>query len=271
MKIAPSPPAPPAAVAPPPRPVAIGYRGVSLRFPDGTLALRDVDLDIYEGEILAVVGPSGCGKSTLLNLVSGLLRPTTGTVTFGGVEVDGPNRSVGYVTQRDQLLPWRTVEKNIALPLEFRKVPKQQITERVRAVIRQVGLTGFERSYPAQLSGGMLKRASFARTMSYSPSTYLMDEPFASLDAQLRMVMHDEMLGIWRQAQATVLFITHDLTEAITLADRIIVMSGRPGTTKLEVTVPLARPRSALTAHESPEFGQLLTTLWGALDHPTEG
>jgi NitT/TauT family transport system ATP-binding protein len=248
----------------------ISFKGVGIVFPTGTRALDEVTLDVHDGEFVAVVGPSGCGKSTLLNLAAGLMRPTIGSVHYGGAPVAGPNRQVGYVTQKDQLLPWRTVERNVMLPLEFRGTPKAEAKRRVAAVIEQVGLTGFERSYPAQLSGGMLKRAALARTMVYSPGTYLMDEPFASLDAQLRMVMQDELLRIWRETKSTVVFVTHDLAEAITLADRVVVISARPGRIKMVTDVDLPRPRSAVTAHEAPEFSALLSRLWAALDQPAE-
>lgn len=248
----------------------ISFTNVGIVFPTGTRALDNVTLQVREGEFLAVVGPSGCGKSTLLNLAAGLMRPTVGTVEYGGEPVTGPNRRVGYVTQKDQLLPWRTVERNVMLPLEFRGTPKAEAKSRVAAVIEQVGLKGFENSYPAQLSGGMLKRAALARTMVYEPGTYLMDEPFASLDAQLRMVMQDELLRIWRETKSTVVFVTHDLAEAITLADRVVVISSRPGRIKMVTDVDLPRPRSAVTAHEAPEFSALLSRLWAALDQPAD-
>lgn len=250
--------------------VRISFQDIGIVFRTGTRALGGVSLNVYEGEFLAVVGPSGCGKSTLLNIAAGLMKPTVGSVRYAGEPIRGPNRQVGYVTQRDQLLPWRTVQKNIMLPLEFRGVPTAEARRRAAAVIEQVGLTGFEKSYPAQLSGGMLKRASLARTLVYAPRTLLMDEPFASLDAQLRMVMQDELLRIWRETGSTIVFVTHDLAEAITLADRIVVISARPGTVKLVTDVPLGRPRSAVTAHEAPEFSGLLSRLWAALDQPGE-
>ncbi|MEV7225552.1 ABC transporter ATP-binding protein [Polymorphospora sp. NPDC051019] len=248
----------------------ISFQDIGIVFPTGTRALAGVTLDVYEGEFLAIVGPSGCGKSTLLNMAAGLMTPTVGRVEYRGRQVRGPNRQVGYVTQKDQLLPWRTVEKNVMLPLEFRGVTAAEAKRRAGAVIEQVGLRGFENSYPGQLSGGMLKRASLARTMVYAPDTYLMDEPFASLDAQLRMVMQDELLRIWRETKSTFVFVTHDLAEAISLADRVVVISARPGVVKMTAEVHLGRPRSAITAHESPEFAGLLSRLWKALDQPSE-
>lgn len=244
------------------------FDDVSVRFADGTLAMQDVSLEVARGEFVAILGPSGCGKSTMLNLASGLLRPSRGKVYKDGVEVTSPNRNVGYVTQKDHLLPWRTIEANIRLPLEFRKVPRPERKTRVQEVINQVGLAGFERHFPKHLSGGMLKRASLARTMAYHPEVYLMDEPFASLDAQLRTLMQDEFLRIWANLGATVVFVTHDLAEAITLADRIVVMSSRPGTIKKVLTVPMERPRDALTAHESPHYAELYQEIWTSLDKP---
>lgn len=244
------------------------FDDVSVRFPDGTLALENVSLEVARGEFLAIVGPSGCGKSTLLNLASGLLRPSGGQVLNGDIPITAPNRDVGYVTQKDHLLPWRTVEKNCALPLEFRGVPPEERRERVARVLNQVGLDGFEKHYPKQLSGGMLKRAALSRTMVYAPSAYLMDEPFASLDAQLRTVMQDELLRIWSSVNATVIFVTHDLAEAITLADRIVVITSRPGSIRKIIDVPIERPRDSISAHESPHYAELYQELWSALDKP---
>jgi NitT/TauT family transport system ATP-binding protein len=247
------------------------FDDVSVKFPDGTVAVRDVTLEVPQGQFLALLGPSGCGKSTLLNMASGLLRPSRGRVYTDGVEVDGPNQNVGYVTQKDHLLPWRTVEANVRLPLEFRGIPPAERNQRVQSVLERVGLEGFERHYPKQLSGGMLKRASLSRTMAYRPNAYLMDEPFASLDAQLRTVMHDEFLGIWSDMSATVIFVTHDLTEAITLADRIVVISARPGRIKMDIDVPIPRPRDTVSTHESPHYAELYHKVWSALDRPHEG
>lgn len=223
-------------------------------------------LTVEAGEFLAIVGPSGCGKSTFLNLAAGLLAPTSGEVRFNGKRVAGPNRDVGYVTQKNYCLPWRTVRDNISLPLEFRRFSKVDIDKRTDAAIRQVGLTGFEDAYPSQLSGGMLQRVMIARTFAYSPQLYLMDEPFGSLDAQLRMKMHAEVLDLWRTTGATFMFVTHDLHEAITLADRVIVMSKRPGRIKLTLDIDLERPRDVIGAQTDPRFGEYVQTLWSALD-----
>jgi NitT/TauT family transport system ATP-binding protein len=229
-------------------------------------AMGPTSLSIRRGEFLAIVGPSGCGKSTLLNMVAGTLRPSTGEVFYNGRPVDGPNSDVGYITQKNYCVPWRTVEGNVRMPLEFRGVKEPERSERVRFALAQVGLTGFEKAYPKQLSGGMLQRVMIARTLAYGPSVYLMDEPFGSLDAQLRTRMHAKLLELWQATGATFIFVTHDLAEAITLADRVVVMSRRPGTPKLVVDIDLPRPRDVIDVQADPAFGAYVKQLWHALD-----
>src|ERR1700681_472908 len=194
-------------------------RGKTLR------ALEPLTLDVARQEFVALVGPSGCGKSTILNLIAGLLRPSEGVVSYDGMAVTGPNRRVGYMTQKDTLLPWRTAADNIriALELKCRAVPRAEANARVAQMIDLVGLGGFERHYPAELSGGMRKRVALARTLTYEPETLLMDEPFGALDAQLKLLMLDQLQDLTRQRRMTVVFVTHDLGEAITLADRVVV------------------------------------------------
>jgi len=230
------------------------------------LVMGPVSIRVRAGEFLAIVGPSGCGKSTLLNLIAGTLIPSSGRVLYNGKPVDGANRDVGYITQKNYCLPWRTVEANIRLPLEFRGIPRDEIDRRVAAAICQVGLQQFERAYPRQLSGGMLQRVMIARTLAYGPATYLMDEPFGSLDAQLRTRMHAELLRLWQETGSTFVFVTHDLHEAITLADRVIVISRRPGRIKMVLDVDIPRPRDVIDAQSRPEFGAYFKTLWNALD-----
>jgi NitT/TauT family transport system ATP-binding protein len=229
-------------------------------------AMGPTTLSVRRGEFLAIVGPSGCGKSTLLNMVAGTLRPSSGTVLYNGRPVDGPNSDVGYITQKNYCVPWRTVAGNVRMPLEFRGVKRPEIDERVAFALAQVGLTGFEKAYPKQLSGGMLQRVMIARTLAYGPKVYLMDEPFGSLDAQLRTRMHGTLLELWRQTSATFVFVTHDLQEAITLADRVVVMSRRPGTPKLVVDIDLPRPRDVIDVQADPAFGVYVKQLWHALD-----
>lgn len=247
------------------REIAIEFDGVVARF-DTLHAMGPTTLSVRRGEFLAIVGPSGCGKSTLLNMVAGTLKPSEGKVRYKGQEVNGINYDVGYLTQKNYCLPWRTVEGNVRLPLEFRKYPKDEISARVKMALKTVGLTGFEKAYPKQLSGGMLQRVMIARTLAYSPDIYLMDEPFGSLDAQLRTRMHGELLKLWQDTGATFVFVTHDLQEAITLADRVVVMSKRPGRIKLEVQIELERPRDVIDVQSNPAFGAYVKQLWAALD-----
>ena len=243
----------------------IDFEGVVARF--GSLhAMGPTTLSVRRGEFIAIVGPSGCGKSTLLNMVAGTLPPSEGQVRYKGELVDRINYDVGYITQKNYCLPWRTVEANIRLPLEFRRYPKAEADERVRAALDKVGLKGFEKAYPKQLSGGMLQRVMIARTLAYSPDIYLMDEPFGSLDAQLRTRMHGELLKLWQETGATFVFVTHDLHEAITLADRVVVMSKRPGRIKLLVDIDLPRPRDVIDIQANPAFGAYFKQLWAALD-----
>jgi NitT/TauT family transport system ATP-binding protein len=242
----------------------IEFRDICRDFGD-LRAAGPISFSVARGEFVAVVGPSGCGKSTLLNMVAGMLRPSEGDVHYDGALVTGPNRRVGYVTQKNFLLPWRTVRKNIMLPLQFRRYGKEEARRIAADVIRQMGLEGFEDSFPAQLSGGMAQRVAIGRTLAYSPEAYLMDEPFASLDAQLRTSMHADLMRLWETTGATFVFVTHDLREAITLADRVIVMTNRPGTIKVDQKIDLPRPRDVET-QTSPEFNRYFRLLWSALD-----
>jgi NitT/TauT family transport system ATP-binding protein len=247
----------------------IEYRGVSRRFHSrsGTVvACEDVNLSVRRGEFMAVVGPSGCGKSTLLNMAAGLMAPSTGQVLYGGKPVPAPNTDVGYLTQRDTLLPWRTVEDNVAIALELRGQSRVDRLRNAHEWLDRMGLAGFEKSYPAQLSGGMRRRVALARTLAYEPETILMDEPFGALDAQLRMVMHEELLKLWTGTRKTVIFVTHDLAEALTLADRIAVFSARPGRIRSIETVDLPRPRDVFRIRFDPHFGELHDRLWSFLE-----
>ena len=247
----------------------IEYRNIARHYTTrrGTVvACENVNLSVNRGEFLAVVGPSGCGKSTLLNMAAGLLTPSAGSVLYHGKPVPEPNTRVGYMTQRDTLLPWRTVQDNVAIALEIQRKPQAERLRIAGEWLRRVGLTGFETAYPAQLSGGMRRRVSMARTLAYEPETILMDEPFGSLDAQLRLVMHDELLKLWAATGTTLVFVTHDLTEAITLADRVAVFSARPGRIRAIETVDLPRPRDVFRIRFEPHFGELHDRLWGYLE-----
>ena len=225
-------------------------------------AVRGISLDVSRGEFVTLVGPSGCGKSTLLNMTAGLLRPTTGAVRYGGAEITGVNLSAGYMTQSDHLLPWRTVAGNIAVPLEIKGRPREEMRDKVETLIALLGLAGFDRSYPTQLSGGMRKRTALGRLLAYDPETLLLDEPFAALDAQLRLNMQIELLRLSRQFNKTVLFVTHDLDEAAALGDRCVVFSARPGTITHVIESPLPRDRDLLRLRHDPRYMKMTAELW---------
>ncbi len=244
-----------------------------IRFRTGADAVQSVSLGVSDGEFVAIVGPSGCGKTTMLNAIAGLLDPLEveqrGAIRLSGAAVgatDGRSRpNLGYVFQRDALLPWRTVQGNVELGLLIRGTPRHARDERVRSLLAMAGLTGFEHYYPHQISGGMRQRASLVRTLAYEPSVILMDEPFGALDAQNRMILQGELLRIWERTQKTILFVTHDLTEAIILAQRVVVMSKRPGRITRVYDIDLPAPRDPLELRGSREFAELETTIWASL------
>jgi len=230
------------------------------------LACRNINITINRGEFVSIVGPSGCGKSTMLNMIAGLMRPSAGTITYGGEAVKDLNRRAGYVTQRDNLLPWKNVEGNVGVALEVTHVDRETRRRKVQEYINLVGLSGFEKHYPAELSGGMRKRVGLARTLIYDPETMLMDEPFGALDAQLKLILHDELLKLWERTKKTIVFVTHDLTEAVSLSDRVIVFSSRPGRIKLVQDIDLPRPRNVFKVRFTERFGELHEKLWSALE-----
>ncbi len=229
-------------------------------------AMAGVSLDVSAGEFLTVVGPSGCGKSTLLNIVCGLLAPSRGSVLYKGARLTGVNTEIGYVTQADNLYPWRTLRENVEFPLEIHGVARGERRARAAALIERVGLVGFEDHYPYELSGGMRQRANIIRTLVYDPEVILMDEPFGPLDAQTRLLLQDQLLKLWDGARKTIVFITHDLGEAVALADRVVVMTARPGTVKRICPVPLERPRDLFHLHDDERFRQTYDTLWDDLE-----
>ncbi|GAA2152935.1 ABC transporter ATP-binding protein [Actinomadura napierensis] len=242
---------------------ALRFDNVTLRFPGARrAAIEDVSLQVGRGRFVAVIGPSGCGKSTILNLAAGLLAPTKGEVHFAGERVTAVNSAAAYVTQQANLLPWLSVRANIGLALKFRKVPKAERDERIDHWVRLVGLTGFEDHYPRELSGGMQKRVSIARALIYDPSIVLMDEPFGPLDAITRLKLQQDLLNLWEEQNGTLVFVTHDLNEALYLADEVVVMSSGPGTVRRVLEVPFERPRSIGSLVESPEFAELYNDLW---------
>ena len=229
------------------------------------VALDAIDLNITEGEFVTIVGPSGCGKSTLLNLIVGLLRSSSGRITFRGAPIDGICTKIGYVTQKDNLLPWRTLSENVEIALEIRGIEKEPRRRQAEELIERVGLSGFEEHYPHELSGGMRQRANIIRTLIYDPELILMDEPFGPLDAQTRIVLQDQLLKLWSASKKTIIFITHDLVEAITLADRVVLMSSRPGKIKSIEDVAIPRPRDVFRIHESEQFRDVYERLWQQL------
>jgi NitT/TauT family transport system ATP-binding protein len=226
------------------------------------VALDRVSFDVPPGKITTVVGPSGCGKTTLLRLAAGLVPVSGGTVFYKGSKVDGLNTSVGFVTQDSNLFPWLTALGNVEFPLAIRGMPHAERMEKARYWLRLVGLEGFEDHYPSQLSGGMQKRVSIVRTLIYEPSVVLLDEPFGAVDAQTRMGLHHELLELWREKKSTMLFITHDLVEAITLSDQIVILTRRPGRVKEVYDVPLSRPRNVFEIYLEPGFDKAYSTLW---------
>jgi len=218
-------------------------------------ALSNVNFQIREGEFITVVGPSGCGKSTLLKILAGILRRTSGDVHLGGAPIDGPSRDVGVVFQAPVLLPWRTVFENVMLPVEIQGRDRAQYAERARSYLKLVGLENFENKYPNELSGGMQQRVGISRALVHEPALLLMDEPFGALDAMTREQMNLELLRIWTESKKTVLLVTHSIPEAVYLADRVIVMSPRPGRISEIMEVALPRPRP-LEIINSTDFGR---------------
>jgi sulfonate transport system ATP-binding protein len=246
----------------------IELRHVSKSFRKGNElvdAVRDIDLTIEQREVVAVIGPSGCGKSTLLNMIAGLYAPTGGAIVYKGNRVSDVNTDVGYMTQKDNLLPWRTVHDNIGFPLELAGTPKAERDVHVDQVIKHVGLDGFGHRFPHELSGGMRKRACLARMLLYGAETALLDEPFAALDAQLKLAMHDLLLRLAAEAGQTIVLVTHDLMEAVTLADRVFVCTRRPAVIALEQRIDLKRPRDVLNVRFTAEFKELYDALWERL------
>src|SRR5216117_1930359 len=229
-------------------------------------AVCDTTLAIGEGEFVAVVGPTGCGKTTLLNVAAGLLKPSTGTVTVLGRALGGINTRAGYMFQTEALMPWRNTIGNVVAGLEFRGVAREEALERGDAWLARVGLTGFGKRYPHQLSGGMRKRVALAQMLILNPQILLMDEPFSALDVQTRQLMENELLELWQANRKSVLFITHDLEEAISLSDRVVVLSAGPESHPIwEFAVDLPRPRDVAEIRLTTRFVELHTLIWHAM------
>ena len=240
---------------------------VSMHFPtsEGPLiAVDHLSLAVKHGEFLSVIGPSGCGKSTLFNIIGGLQGGFLGKVTVGGEAIRGPHSAIGMVFQEESTFPWRTVLDNVSFPLEILRLGKKERHERARHFISMVGLEGFESRYPAELSGGMRQRVSLARTLAFQPKILLMDEPFAALDEQTRLLLGDKVLQIQQDLKQTTLLITHAITEAVQLSDRVLVMTYRPGRMKRMVNIDLPRPRSGDIVG-SDVFGRYVAQIWADL------
>ncbi|GAA4349260.1 ABC transporter ATP-binding protein [Variovorax defluvii] len=233
-------------------------------------ALRGISVTVADGEFLTVVGPSGCGKSTLLNLLVGLEKPSSGAIFFEGSNAID-RMKIGYVMQDDNLYPWRTLQENVEFPLELRGVAPRERSRIARQYLAKVQLAGFENRYPYELSGGMRQRGNIVRALSYSPRLIIMDEPFGPLDAQTRLLLQQQLLDIWAQERKTIIFITHDLHEAIALGDRVLVLTKRPGSVKSVHTVDIPRPRNLRHLHELPAFRSLMSTLGDELEEEIMG
>jgi NitT/TauT family transport system ATP-binding protein len=228
----------------------------------GVVALSNANLEVKRGEFVAFVGPSGCGKTTVLNMIAGSFQPTSGEVKHDGKRVEKLNIGIGYVTQDETLLPWRTLMDNVAFGLEIKGVPKAKREERAAEYIERVHLKGFERHYPHQLSGGMRKRAALIRTLVLEPDLILMDEPFGALDAQTRLVLQADLLQLWAGSDMTIIFVTHDLVESIALSDRVVTFARSPGRVKNIHPVPLPRPRDVYRIHEAPGYDEAYELIW---------
>lgn len=250
----------------------ISVQAMGVRFRQGVEALRDASFEVASGEFVTLLGPSGCGKSTVLNAIASLIAPeeadTTGRILINGTDIRqnaDHRKQLGYVFQRDTLLPWRTVAQNVETGLEIRGVPGPQRRARARELIQTVDLGGFEEYYPHQLSGGMRQRTSLLRTLAYDPQVILMDEPFGALDAQTRLVLQDMLLRIWESSRKTIVFVTHDLNEAITLGERVIVFSNRPGKVIQTYRIEFPHPRDPFALPGTDEFTEMHSKIWKPL------
>jgi len=226
-------------------------------------AMEDFELDVPTGQFLVIVGPSGCGKTTLLRMLAGLEAPTSGTIEIAGAADDRPENAM--VFQGDSVFPWMTVWDNAAYGLTMRGVAKSEVTDTVGHYLEKTGLTKFAQAYPHQLSGGMRQRVSIARAFATDPDVLLMDEPFSALDEQNKTLLQDELLRIWDETRKTVVFITHSVDEAVTMSDRIMVMSAQPGRAKAFIDVPFERPRDVLALRHDPRYGEIVYDIWGQL------
>lgn len=248
-------------------PSAIAVDGVSLSFDGTNPVLFDVSLHVQQGEFVSLVGPSGCGKTTLLNMAAGLVAQTgKGSIHVTGVAPAQGHPQVGYMLARDSLLPWKTALGNAMFGMQVRGVPRDQAQERAHAMLQEVGLAGFENAYPKALSHGMRQRVALARTFALGSPVLLMDEPFGALDAQTKLQLEDLLLRLCQQHKQSVLFVTHDLSEAVAVSDRVVVMTSRPGRIVADIAIDLPRPRSIRELQKDPHFHELYAQIWSHLE-----
>ncbi len=248
----------------------LNAEGVGMVFnpdtPEAVTAIADISFELRRGEVVAIVGPSGCGKTTLFNIIAGLLEPSQGRIAVNGKPVHNTTGHVGYMLQKDLLLPWRTVMDNVIIGLQVRNTPRREAEKIARTLIEAYGLKGFEDSYPSALSGGMRQRVAFMRTLAFSPEVILLDEPFSALDSQTRLILQSDVMRIIRERQCSVVLVTHDVGEAITMADRIVVITSRPGRVKAVHEVGIAPDlRHPLKIRKQPRFNELYETIWSEL------
>lgn len=230
------------------------------------IAVQGMTFQIWDQEFVSIIGPSGCGKSTTLKLISGLDFPAAGKVEVDGQPVSGPMKKIGFMLQKDLLLPWRTVLENVTIGLELRGVPAKERTDRARQLIAEYGLAGFEDAYPRHLSGGMRQRVAIARTLAVDPEILLLDEPLSALDFQTKLKMEEEFVRILKEERKTVLLITHDIAEAVSISDRVLVCSARPGRIKAEFKLPFSKDHTPQEARSKPEFIEYFNALWRELE-----
>lgn len=253
------------------RPSVAQFISVSKSFPQSggpmMVAVDGVELEVKEGDIVTILGPSGCGKSTLLNMLAGIFPASSGQVLYRGRSVTALNPKTGYMTQSDHLLPWRTIAGNVRAPLEILRMERGAADRRVTGLLETVGLSGFAGSYPSQVSGGMRKRTALARLLAYDPEALLLDEPFVALDAQLRLAMQSELRSLCRRLNKTMLFVTHDVDEAVGLGDRCVVFTARPGRIRTTVEIDLPSDRDLLAVRRLPRFAALTAELWELMSH----
>ncbi|MEA2688931.1 MAG: NitT/TauT family transport system ATP-binding protein [Candidatus Eremiobacteraeota bacterium] len=244
---------------------SIAVEHLTKRFPDGTVALDDVNLEIADGEFVAIVGPSGCGKSTMLRILAGLEVPTEGRIAVSGAAPRGDELPSATVFQEASLFPWMRVGENVAFAFDSLAVPRDEVRRRVRDVLGLVGLAQNERTWPHQLSGGMKQRAAVARAFVTDPPVLFMDEPFGALDEQTRVGLANELMRLWERSPKTIVFVTHGIEEAVTLADRVVVLSARPGQVKEIIPIGFRRPRDAVAIRGEPKFGEHVVRIWELL------